>query len=385
MRGRVCDSRAPHSARPTSPSFGGSSRSRGSTRWCWGWSRRDVLSAHGFSPLRSSPPEWLQLSSIGIASHGDDDFSLSVSLFQITDGVGDLAQRVSSVDDRCDLSGFEELLQDGHRVTLACLRVNRLQCLVHLRSCKMLPHVDQRELPLGTSIVLGVPDPGVERQVLLHPLVRVQVDGIESRPPGFGFRKLEEGPSKTLPAMGGINGDVVDKEPFFVNGEDDYPNDGPVDFSDGYLPAGDDLSVIVGHRAGQHPETLDIVAVGCVDERIHFRDICLLCGSQRILKLCHNGPDWPDRSPGRLNKPDDVAVATSVRHSCSATDSFSVIARLLQLSRSILGRRRDVPVEPESVCDPGSDRWSLLVRTLQPAGWRDIPQKSDKGVVFLVS
>src|SRR5215211_6211699 len=102
MRGRVCDSRAPHSARPTSPSFGGSSRSRGSTRWCWGWSRRDVLGAHGFSPLRSSPPEWLQLSSIGIASHGDDDFSLSVSLFQITDGVGDLAQRVSSVDDRCD-------------------------------------------------------------------------------------------------------------------------------------------------------------------------------------------------------------------------------------------------------------------------------------------
>jgi hypothetical protein len=89
------------------------------------------------------------------------------------------------------------------------------------------------------------------------------------------------------------------------------------------------------------------VAVGCVDERIHFRGICLLCGSQRILKLCHHGPDWPDRSPGRLNKPHDVAVATSVRHSCSATDSFSVIARLLQLSRSILGRRRDVPVEPE--------------------------------------
>lgn len=45
-------------------------------------------------------------------SHGDDSLSLGVSLFQMTDGLGDLAQRVRSVDDRCDLSGFNELLQN---------------------------------------------------------------------------------------------------------------------------------------------------------------------------------------------------------------------------------------------------------------------------------
>jgi hypothetical protein len=50
----------------------------------------------------------------GFASHGDDDFSSSVSLFQITYGLGDSAQRIRSVGDRRDLSGFEQLLQDGH-------------------------------------------------------------------------------------------------------------------------------------------------------------------------------------------------------------------------------------------------------------------------------
>jgi hypothetical protein len=46
--------------------------------------------------------------------------------------------------------------------------------------------------------------------------VRVQVDGIEARAPGFGFRQLEEGPSETLAATGGIYGDVVDEETFLV-------------------------------------------------------------------------------------------------------------------------------------------------------------------------
>ena len=45
-------------------------------------------------------------------SHGDDDFSLSVSFFEITDGLGGLGERVHSVDDWCDLPGFDELLED---------------------------------------------------------------------------------------------------------------------------------------------------------------------------------------------------------------------------------------------------------------------------------
>jgi hypothetical protein len=45
---------------------------------------------------------------------GYDAFPLSVPLFQITNNPGDLAKQVRSVDDRCQLPGVEEPLQDGH-------------------------------------------------------------------------------------------------------------------------------------------------------------------------------------------------------------------------------------------------------------------------------
>ena len=47
----------------------------------------------------------------GFASHSDEDFSSSVSFFQIPHGFGDLAQWVSTVDDRGDLPRFGELLE----------------------------------------------------------------------------------------------------------------------------------------------------------------------------------------------------------------------------------------------------------------------------------
>src|SRR5215212_5862364 len=68
----------------------------------------------------------------GFASHGDDDFSSSVSFFKITDGLWDLAQRVRPVDDRCDLTEFDELLEDEH--VLVVLLVNECaQLLAHER------------------------------------------------------------------------------------------------------------------------------------------------------------------------------------------------------------------------------------------------------------
>jgi hypothetical protein len=45
---------------------------------------------------------------------GYDAFPLSVPLFQITDSLGDLAEQVRSADDRSQLPGLEEPLQDGH-------------------------------------------------------------------------------------------------------------------------------------------------------------------------------------------------------------------------------------------------------------------------------
>src|ERR671913_343481 len=52
------------------------------------------------------------VSLFGFASYGDEDFSFSVSSFQVPDGFGDLGERVGTVDDRCHPPGFDELLED---------------------------------------------------------------------------------------------------------------------------------------------------------------------------------------------------------------------------------------------------------------------------------
>src|SRR6266508_2600652 len=84
-------------------------------------------------------------------------------------------------------------------------------------SSKVLPQVDKRERSLGASIVFDVPDPRIERQVLCHLLVRVEVNGIQARAPRLSFPKLKQGPSKPSPAMGGMNSDVVNKESLIGN------------------------------------------------------------------------------------------------------------------------------------------------------------------------
>src|SRR5918994_7973460 len=106
---------------------------------------------------------------------------------------------------------------------------------------------------------------------------------IEAHAMGFGFRKLKEGSSDALPAMGGCNSNVVNQESFVVNGEDDHSHDVAVTLSDGHSLVGDDLCVIVGHRARQHPEALYVVSVRDVNKFSHLRHICPGCGSERIL------------------------------------------------------------------------------------------------------
>ena len=65
---------------------------------------------------------------LGFAFHGDDDILSIVFLFQIPDGLGDLAQRVRPVADRCDPPGFDELIEDDQMllVTTASLMRNDL-------------------------------------------------------------------------------------------------------------------------------------------------------------------------------------------------------------------------------------------------------------------
>jgi hypothetical protein len=45
--------------------------------------------------------------------HADDDFPSGVTCFQVPDRLRSLVQGVGPVDDRCDLSGFDEFLQHG--------------------------------------------------------------------------------------------------------------------------------------------------------------------------------------------------------------------------------------------------------------------------------
>src|SRR5215208_1000188 len=81
----------------------------------------------------------------GFASHGDDDFSSSVSFFQIPDGLGDLAQRVSPVDDRCNLAGFDELLED-EQILVVPLVNECAQLLAHERG-----QHERADLAIGAS------------------------------------------------------------------------------------------------------------------------------------------------------------------------------------------------------------------------------------------
>src|SRR6266511_839772 len=65
-------------------------------------------------------------------SYGDDDFSSGVSLFQITDGLWDLVERVRLTDDRRYLSGLDEFLEHD-QVLAVLLRDERAQPLAHER------------------------------------------------------------------------------------------------------------------------------------------------------------------------------------------------------------------------------------------------------------
>ena len=99
---------------------------------------------------------------------------------------------------------------------------------------------------------------------------------IEPCAPSFGFRELKESPSKALPAMTRINCDVVDEKAFVSNGEDEYSHDRSVALCDRYSMVADDTCVIVGHRARQYPDALDVVSVGGVNKGSHFQNVGLV-------------------------------------------------------------------------------------------------------------
>lgn len=61
---------------------------------------------------------------------GNDDFASGVSLSDITESLGGLAQRVRSVDDRCYLPGFDQFFED-EQVLMFRRRNKRASLLAH--------------------------------------------------------------------------------------------------------------------------------------------------------------------------------------------------------------------------------------------------------------
>ena len=81
------------------------------------------------------------------ASHGDDDLAACAAFSHVPDGVGDVAQRVGPVDDRRDLPGFDELLED-HQVPVVLPRDERAQ---------LLP--DEPRQHQRPELAIGAPEP----------------------------------------------------------------------------------------------------------------------------------------------------------------------------------------------------------------------------------
>ena len=82
-----------------------------------------------------------------------DDFSLRVSVLQIADGLGDLAQRVGSVDGRRELSGFEELPKESHGFLFVRPRNAHVRRLFHVAFFSILLDVliDKYWVPIGVD------------------------------------------------------------------------------------------------------------------------------------------------------------------------------------------------------------------------------------------
>jgi hypothetical protein len=84
------------------------------------------------------------------------------------------------------------------------------------RRGKDLPHIDEREVSLQTTIVFDVTGLRIHRQILPHLFVRAEMDLIESRAAPFTFGKHEDTQAHPFALMGGVNGNVVDEKPLLT-------------------------------------------------------------------------------------------------------------------------------------------------------------------------
>ena len=82
--------------------------------------------------------------------------------------------------------------------------------------------------------------------------------------------------------IGGVNSDVFNQKSFIADGKDDYPHDGFIALGDRYPTATDELGVILGHRAGQRPDALNVVLVRVVNQLRHLGRILLVCRPKRM-------------------------------------------------------------------------------------------------------
>jgi Domain of unknown function (DUF305) len=129
------------------------------------------------------------------------------------------------------------------------------------------------ELILGAPFVLHISDPGVERQVLGHPLVRIEVDRVEPGPARGGLGVLQERATQPAALPGRVHGDVVDQEALVGDPEHEHPDESTILVGHDDVRGADDIRVVLPHRAGLHADALDVVPVRGIDQIGHRRRI----------------------------------------------------------------------------------------------------------------
>src|SRR5919198_6140228 len=88
-----------------------------------------------------------------------------------------------------------------------------------------LAQVDEDGLSVSAPVVFDVTDSLVEGEVLAHPFVGVEMDGVESGGASLRLGELQERPAGPGALVRRIDRDVVDVEAFLVDARDDQPDD----------------------------------------------------------------------------------------------------------------------------------------------------------------
>ena len=120
-------------------------------------------------------------------------------------------------------------------------------------SAEALAHEHPHEIAFSASLVFLVAEARVQRLVLGHFLVGVEVDRLEARPAGVRLGELDQRPADAAALERGVDGDVLDREPLVGRAPDEQPDDRAAAFDDCGVAVPDDVAVVLRIGPGRRP------------------------------------------------------------------------------------------------------------------------------------